>query len=437
MEVLGDMVKIYGRHRSNVAAGAQALRSFIAVNSRAPGCKMYPLMHRSPTVPDPFIFLQPTEDLGYINFSGAWRGVAMPQHTDTGGTAIIRNDEARMPLSSRDLIKAIEVLGQSIRPVPGQPRMRIHFGLLHATHKKKDVDYFHTTANFAAFLSEVSERGVLRVHHRLGGPDLTLKVREEIYATETKLDVTKQKFRPSSATTLHLRDVKPKYCLVLFSGNRRIELDVLYDSRARPTASAPRIYESHAKFAAAEIAVACPDQKFDWHLVVEGDIAAEEYGTQTVHDMIALARHFEFDQPDEESSEFPSFTVPSAAMNKAKIDKMSCKVTWTFESVKKPLFVEVSVYHDWTKSGRRATKNGRLYFDTAQEPVPIKSCGISLYGVEWDGKMQLIDPASGTFDQDFLQLFSDNAGSSTESVNGLLEEIDYLLDMLSRKAGQV
>lgn len=274
---------------------------------------------------------------------------------------------------------------------------------------------------------------------RLGGPDLTLRIREQIYATETTLAANKQKFTPDSATVINLRDVKPKYCLVLFSGNRRIELDVQYDPdptlpNIRPTAGAPRIYESAAKFSAAEIAVACPDQKFDWHLAVEGDIAAEEYGTQEVADMNALAKSIEFNKPSEDSFEFPAFTIPFVLFNIAKIDRVACKVTWAFEYIQKPLLVEVSIYHDWEGVGQpsKGPGSGTLLFDTARKPEPAKSCGINLYGREWDGKMQMIDPASGHFDQDFLELFSDNG--SSESVEGLLQEIDYLLDMLSRQA---
>lgn len=158
MEIQSNLVEIYGRHVAHLSAGAQALSSLIAVNSRAPGRKMYPLIHRSPRVSDPSIFLQPSEELGYVHFRNAWRGVAVPQNTD--------NPEVRRNNDARDLMKAIEVLGQSIRPVPGQLRMRIHFGILSATAKRTGVDYYNTTANFAAFLNTVADRGTLNVHHR-------------------------------------------------------------------------------------------------------------------------------------------------------------------------------------------------------------------------------------------------------------------------------
>lgn len=164
MEVQSNLVEIYGRHVAHLSAGAQALQSLVAVNSRAPGRKMYPLIHRSPRVSDPSIFLQPSEELGYVHFRNAWRGVAAPQDTDN--SEVRRNNDARAPLKSRDLMKAIEVLGQSIRPVPGQLRMRIHFGILSATAKRTGVDYYSTTANFTAFLNTVADRGTLNVHHR-------------------------------------------------------------------------------------------------------------------------------------------------------------------------------------------------------------------------------------------------------------------------------
>lgn len=88
----------------------------------------------------------------------------MPQ--DTGTSEVKRNNDVRAPLSSQDLMKAIEVLGQSVRPVAGQLRMRIHFGILNATSIKKGINLYNTTANFAAFLTTVAERGTLHVHHR-------------------------------------------------------------------------------------------------------------------------------------------------------------------------------------------------------------------------------------------------------------------------------
>lgn len=164
MEVQKNLIEVYGRQLSSLSAAAQALRIFIAVNSRGLGCKMYPLMHRSTRVPGPSICLYPTEELGYVGFRDAWRGVAMPQVT---GASIVKQDlDVRAPLSSRELIKAIEVLGQSIRPVPGQLRMRIHFGILNTTTKKKGVDWYSATADFAAFLKTVAARGTLHMHHR-------------------------------------------------------------------------------------------------------------------------------------------------------------------------------------------------------------------------------------------------------------------------------
>lgn len=167
MEVEPKVVKVYGRHLDHLSAAVQDLQSLVTVNSRAPGRKMYPLIHGhpSPKTPDPSIFLRPTQDLGYISFPNAWRGVAMPQ--DAGHSELVQlNDDARAPLQSPNLVKAIEALGQSVRPVPGQLKMRIHFGILNATAKRKGVDQYSTTAKFAEFLDTVADRGTLHVHHR-------------------------------------------------------------------------------------------------------------------------------------------------------------------------------------------------------------------------------------------------------------------------------
>lgn len=270
---------------------------------------------------------------------------------------------------------------------------------------------------------------------RLGDAQRSLDLREHIYAMDNTLDPFEQRFQAAQATILYLRDVKPTYCLVFFSGNRRIEVDVQYDPDPAlpnlcPTAANPRIYESCKKLSAAEIAVACPDKKYDWHLIVESDTAAEGKDAAEILVMNTLAKDLEFSRPPEDSFEFPVFTASRALLGAAKIDNVSCKVSWTFEYIRKPYFVEISVYHDWGQVvNYKSGKSLRIRFDTAGHPQPVKSCGIALYGREWDEKMHAMDPASGRFYRDFRKLFG-NHGSHAD-VDGLLEEVDYLLDTLT------
>lgn len=89
----------------------------------------------------------------------------MPRNThDT--FELKRNSDARSPLSSKDFMRAFKVLGQSIRPVPGQLRMRIHFGILYTESVKRGIDCFTDTAGFTSFLNQVAQRATLKMHHR-------------------------------------------------------------------------------------------------------------------------------------------------------------------------------------------------------------------------------------------------------------------------------
>lgn len=238
-----------------------------------------------------------------------------------------------------------------------------------------------------------------------------------------------------------LREVKPKYCLVFFSGNHRIEIDVQEDQAGiyPPTASAPRVYKLFKKSLVAEVAVACPDKKFDWHLSVESDIGA---------DMVAekfrmLARALVFVRGPKGHFEFPITRVPRAALRDAHIDNVACKVYWKFGCGKSPYSVEVAVYHDWETSPLRNVLQkpipqaaSSVTFDTTgvDSPRPVKSCAMALYRYDWDDKMRDINPTSRKFTNEFADLFSDQ-GDLLSGIRQLLEEVDYLLNTATTEAG--
>lgn len=235
-----------------------------------------------------------------------------------------------------------------------------------------------------------------------------------------------------------LRDVKPKYCLIFFSGNRRLEIDVQYehDGPYNFTASAPRVYKSFNKSLVADIAVACPDEKFDWHLSVESDVGADRVDSSFRN----LAKALQFGVTPINHFDFPVIKAPRSALLDANIDNMVCKVYWTFTYVYRPYCVEVAVTHDWKNSPlstniRDHTKPAIFNFDTADGRVgPIKSCLMSLYGFEWEDKMHGIDPTSGQFEKRFSDLFS-YRGDAETGASQLLEEIEYLQEIATIEAG--
>lgn len=225
---------------------------------------------------------------------------------------------------------------------------------------------------------------------------------------------------------------------MFFSGNHRLEIDVQYehDGPYNFTASAPRVYKSFNKSLVADIAVACPDDKFDWRLSVESDAGADMVDVNFRN----LAKVLRFGVTPVNHFEFPVIKAPRPALFAAKIENMVCKVYWTFSCVSHPYCVEVAVTHDWKNSPLSTSIKDHmtpyLYtFNTANARVgPIKSCLMSLYGVEWEDKIRGMDLTSGQFENMFSDLFS-HQGDAETGAGQLLEEIDYLQGIAAIEAG--
>lgn len=275
---------------------------------------------------------------------------------------------------------------------------------------------------------------------RLGDEKLISRVLDHIYNTEAQ-DPMNPKFVTDDYSLESLRDVKPKYCLVFFSGNSRIEIDVQEDQAGiyPPTASAPRVYKLFKKSIVAEVAVACPDKKYDWHLSVESDIGVD----MVTEKFRMLARALVFVRGPKGNFEFPVTRVPRIALMDANIDNVACKVYWKFDCGKNPYSVEVAAYHDWETSllgnvlkNPNSPASSFVIFDTTgiDSPKPAKSCAMCLYRYDWDDKMRDLNPASRNFTKEFADLFSEQ-GDLQSGTRQLLEEVDYLIDTATTEAG--
>lgn len=251
----------------------------------------------------------------------------------------------------------------------------------------------------------------------------------------SKLD---QRYQAPDPRIESLRDTKPQYCLVFFSGDRRIEVDVRYDpheSDSPYTAATPRVFANHQKAAVVEIAVACPDNKFDWHLAVQADIGAS--GIPEEYYNLVRGLRFKSGNP-EKDIDFPATSVNEALLLAAKIDNIACKVSWTFECRRNPYCVEVSVYHEWNDNSMvnflRRKRNYReppktLHIDTTggKTRKPTRSCGISVYNQAWDDEIRELNPARRDFVPNFVDSFFYHQEPLSLS-GGFLEEIKYLLE---------
>lgn len=307
---------------------------------------------------------------------------------------------------------------------------------------------------------------------RLGDASLNRKVRNRIYAAAKQLKEIKQldgpgkqqrilaasktfkeleglekqrvyKYLPSNAWTQNVWDLKPTYCLILFTANRRIEIDLREETSAaggRFEPGVPRIFANHSKSAAAELVVTCPDKAFDWHVAVEANIAA--HGTPEEYKrLIKSLRPSNAALPTE--YDFPVVAVPETALLAAKVENVACKVSWTFECRDSPYNVECSVYHEWMDNSlskylhrKRAPHQppSIIHIDTAkQTPRPRKACGISVYGQTWDSDMIELSPAKHDFVSNFVGAFFNNQLDQdlVKLSRSFLDEIEFLLDIAS------
>lgn len=149
-----------------------------------------------------------------------------------------------------------------------------------------------------------------------------------------------------------------------------------------------------------------------------------------------LARGLKFKGPVSSKSEidddFPLTGMNTFLLRAASIDKVACKVFWTFQTAEQPYCLEVAVYHEWGAGFLEDVQppNQWKTINTAATPSPIKSCGVSCYGQQWDEKMQEINRPGGGRQADFVHGFPDLfvTGDSAVGVEQFLQEMQRLHD---------
>lgn len=142
--------------------------------------------------------------------------------------------------------------------------------------------------------------------------------------------------------------------------------------------------------------------------------------------MTFVKRGLKFRHPASEE-DFLVTGVDDVLLRAASISEISCKVSWVFEFTQKPHRLEVSVYHEWGSEFLRTPSQQWRTLNTAAVPGPTKSCGIMMYGQEWDEKMQEINTPGGPqsdFTTGFPELFHE--GDLAFGIEGFLQQIQGL-----------
>ncbi|ROV91786.1 hypothetical protein VSDG_06516 [Cytospora chrysosperma] len=424
IEVDDDFVTILGRNKDKLKAALTELQTFIKrINKEIEGRMISLVEHSIATSRLPVEIKSITSD------GAPYRPVTTTVHSEkikcpakdeksTGGYQGLADE----------LGEAIREAAKRIRPVEGELRVRMHMGLFSLQMRRANQDTFYDDEGFRKYLKKTSDKGWAYVGHRLGNETLAQRLLDVIYQTEDLSDLDACKFMGASATILSIRDIKPRYCLVLLAKGLRIEVDIKYEPGYHQEATVESIRGFHCarRDQVVEVAVSCPDRAFDWHLSVE----AEANTSRLPPEIMTFVRLGLKLRRPASREDFLVTEVDDVLLRAAEINEIACKVSWTFEFTQKPYRLEVSVYHEWGSESLRTPSQQWRTLNTADVPGPTKSCGIMMYGQEWDEKMQEINKPGGPqsdFAIGFPELFHE--GDLSLGIEDFLQEVQGLYEL--------
>lgn len=339
---------------------------------------------------------------------------------------------------------AVQETGKRLRPAAGDIRVRAHMGVFMVKKRQAKTDKYESDAALKKFLDMGADRGYIFVHHKLGNQSWAARMLEAIYKTEDLQNPAAAQFYVADASEVSIRDMKPKFALVLFAKDLKIEVDISFDPKYqfRPQVGSVRAF-AFKRDKVAEVAVACPNRMFDWHLSVEAEIPKSQIPAELL-EFIHHGLRFKpaVSKKTGINDDFLFTEMNNYLLRAASIDNVACKVFWNFQTAETPYYLEVAIYHEWGGGFLETSKP--IYpwkaLDTAAIPNPTKSCGVSFYGHEWDHKMRDINkPGRGRqadFVNGFPELFDSEDYSS--SIEQFLEHIQRLHDFteLANDPGQ-
>ncbi|ROW11180.1 hypothetical protein VMCG_01484 [Cytospora schulzeri] len=413
-----DFVTVFGACKDNLKAALTELKAFIdSINKEVEG-RMIVLVEHSIAASRLPVEIKPITSDG-----PPYRPVTKKLPAEKI-ECFVKDQESidEQQILTDELDEAIREAAKRIRPVEGELRVRVHLGLFSLQMRRANQDTFYEDEGLKKYLSKASDKGWSYVGHRLGDEIFAQRILDVIYQTEDFGDLDACKFMGTSATILSIRDIKPKYCLILFAKGLRVEVDIKYEPRYHQDATAESIRSFHCarRDRVVEVAVSCPDREFDWHLSVETEANASRIPPEITN----FVKHgLKFRHPASEE-DFLVTGVDDRLLRAANINEVACKVSWTFEFTEKPYRLEVSVYHEWGSAFLRTPSQQWRTLNTAAVPGPTKSCGIMMYSQEWDEKMQEINKPGGPhsdFAIGFPELF--HGGELAFGIEGFLQEI--------------
>lgn len=282
----GDhFVTLFGENIKSLNLAKDALRVFLVGINQEVQNRMIILTHHSIATtqdaveikqigPDnssyrPVVLATPMEeDLIYLSDDGEGNKEVKFQHRSDGYRPehALGTDTAVDDLMG-DLVDqfgtAVQETGKRLRPVAGELRVRAHMGVFTVTKRQSKTDKYERDEALIEFLTMAADRGYIFVNHKLGDEAWAARMLEIIYETEDLDNPTTAEFLAADAADIYIRDIKPKFTLVLFAKDLKIEVDITYEPkyRSRPETGSVRAF-SFKRDKVAEVAVSCPTRYF-------------------------------------------------------------------------------------------------------------------------------------------------------------------------------
>lgn len=163
-------IRISTNDISRLRSSSAAIRDLIYMNGQELSAKTFPLIHRDGS--DTRVLLKTTQNytVDGIELPGGWRATAKPAADDTvehaapstSGLTVLADTGQKDDADAVSTTRFLETLfraSQAIRPCAGDPRMRIHFGELSITEKKKNSPNEYNALGFKTILAEAATRG--------------------------------------------------------------------------------------------------------------------------------------------------------------------------------------------------------------------------------------------------------------------------------------
>ncbi|KAJ9157576.1 hypothetical protein NKR23_g118 [Pleurostoma richardsiae] len=261
--------------------------------------------------------------------------------------------------------KHFDLIAKTLRNDPDGIRMRVHFGILNLKERPRKVNSW-SFEKFEDLIQVIGKRATGRFDLNVGNDGTGRAVLDAVVRSPDR-------FEGLLSTELELKDVSPKYFLVIVASDWLLEIEVEPQPGSKSRMCQTRAYLIGSQNRHTEVRVSCPERKLDWNL----EVLAEANTKSIPKAILDFRDRMVLGAIAGKDGRFPKPIFDGQLAKAANIDMIMGKAVFTYQMVSRPYRLEVSI-----RSTCR-TVNGHL----SSEKSPIKSCAVSMTGTWWDDEL--------------------------------------------------